>query len=570
MDFLSEKRLRFRLRIGGEGDTLLRGGESLKDMEQPVLAGGGGSFEALLAAIAARLLGGRLDAVDADIEDALSKLVEFLDVERSTFGMVDPLDGILRSTHAVARPGVRPFPIGRSIKEINPWVLEQLAGKRVPVIISSASDLPPEATVDSQTWRMFDVRSVAIFPIVAGDRLLGGFSFGTTLQERTWPRPVIDRLCLIGEVFAGALLRRDQEGRLRETLAEVEALRERLQLENDYLRQRTFPADGFEDIVGESPALRSVLFQLEQVAPTDATVLLRGETGTGKELIARAIHARSARRNRALVTVNCAALSPALIESELFGHEKGAFTGAVSRKIGRFELAAGSTLFLDEVGEIPLELQGKLLRVLQEGELERLGSSVTHKVDVRVIAASNRDLSAAARVGTFRPDLYYRLRVFPIEVPPLRARKQDIPVLVWYFLGQLGAALNKKIERVPATAMDRLLTYDWPGNVRELRNVLERSIILSPGPVLLLAELGDDASTAVAGTTGAGTVGTLADVERDHIIRVLESCEWRVRGPGNAAKQLGLNASTLYSRMKKLKIQRSVISSATDVPRRGP
>src|SRR5262245_43726914 len=529
-----------------------------------------GSFEALLAAVAARLLGDPLEFFDACIDDALSRLVQVLDVERATFGVVDLADGILRTTHAVAAPGVVPFPIGRPIKQSSPWILEQLTVKRVPVIVSRYSDLPPEATVDAETLRAFDVRSTAIFPIVVGDRLLGGFSVGTTLRERAWPQPLVDCLRLIGEVFAGALLRRDQETRLRESLSELEALRERLQLENDYLRQRSVPAEGFQDIVGESPALRKVLFQLEQVAPTDTTVLLLGETGTGKELLARAIHARSARRDRTLVTVNCAALSPTLIESELFGHEKGAFTGAVSRKIGRFELAAGSTLFLDEIGEIPLWLQAKLLRVLQEGEFERLGSSVTHKADVRVIAASNRDLSAAARDGTFRPDLYYRLRVFPIEVPPLRARKQDIPVLVWYFLGQLGAALNKKIERVPATAMDRLLTYDWPGNVRELRNVLERSIILSPGPVLLLAELGDDASTAVAGTTGAGTVGTLADVERDHIIRVLESCEWRVRGPGNAAKQLGLNASTLYSRMKKLKIQRSVISSATDVPRRGP
>ncbi len=196
--------------------------------------------------------------------------------------------------------------------------------------------------------------------------------------------------------------------------------------------------------------------------------------------------------------------------------------------------------------------------MLQEGEFERLGSSATHKLDVRVIAASNRDLSAAAREGTFRPDVYYRLRVFPIEVPPLRARKEDIPVLVWYFLGQLGAALNKKIERVPATAMDRLLAYDWPGNVRELRNVLERSIILSPGPVLLLEELGDAPSSAVGGTIGAGAVQTLVDVERNHIVRVLESCEWRVRGPGNAAKLLGLNASTLDSRMKKLGIRRSI------------
>jgi formate hydrogenlyase transcriptional activator len=523
--------------------------------QQPLSHGPG--FEATLAAIAARLLGAPLESFDACITDVLFRLVQLLEVERSMFALVDPGDGILRSTHAVAAPGVRPFPVGHRMHETSPWILEQLSEKRVPVVVSSGSDLPPEAGVDAQTIRAFDVRSVALFPIVAGDQLLGAFSFGTTLRERSWPQQLVDRLSLIGQVFAGALLRREQEGKLRGTLTELEALRERLQLENEYLRERTFSAQGFEDIVGESPALRRVLFQAEQVAPTDATVLLLGETGTGKELLARAIHFRSHRRARTLITVNCAALTSTLVESELFGHEKGAFTGASSRKIGRFELADRSTLFLDEVGEIPLNLQAKLLRVLQEGEFERLGSSITHKVDVRVIAASNRDLAAAAREGTFRPDLYYRLRVFPVEVPPLRARRDDIPLLVWYLVGQLGAALGKKVERVPASTMDRLVAYDWPGNVRELRNVLERAIILSPGPGLLLEELGDGICTAVTASDMPDGVRTLEDVERDHILRVLESCDWHVRGPRNAAKQLGLNASTLYSRMKKLGIQRS-------------
>jgi len=522
------------------------------------------SFDALLASIATRLLGQPLELFDASIDDVLLRLVQFLDVDRSTFGVVDPIDGTLRSIHAVAAPGVAPFPIGRPIAEINPWVLKQLTEKRVPVVVSSPSDLPPEASVDAQTWRAFGVKSVAVFPIVAGDRLLGGVSFGTTLRERQWPQPVVDRLRLIGEVFAGVLLRREHERKLRATLAELEALRERLAAENEYLRERAVAAEGFEDIVGESQALRNVLFQAEQVASTDATVLLLGETGTGKELIARAIHAKSYRSDRPLITVNCAALPPTLIESELFGHEKGAFTGALYRKIGRFELADKSTLFLDEVGEIPLDLQAKLLRVLQEGEFERVGSSATHRVDVRIIAASNRDLSAAAREGTFRPDLYYRLRVFPIELPPLRARKEDIPVLVWHFLGQLGASLGRKIERVPAPTMDRLLAYDWPGNIRELRNVLERSIILSPGSTLLLEELGESARAAPGATIDAGGVRRLEDVERDHILRALESCDWRVRGKDNAAGRLGLNASTLYSRMKKLGIQRS-----TATPRRG-
>jgi len=525
--------------------------------------GAAGSFEALLASLAARLLGQPVDLFEASIDDILLQLVEFLDVERSTFGLVDPGDGILRSTHAVALPGVAPFPIGRPIIEVSPWIFEQLIQKRVPVIVSHESDLPPEASVDLQTFRAFGVKSVALFPIVAADQLLGGVSFGTTRRERLWQQSTVDRLRLISEVFAGALLRRDHERKLRASLAEVEALRERLQTENEYLREGSMAADGFEDLVGESAALRNVLFQAEQVAPTDSTVLLLGETGTGKELIAKAIHAKSGRRDRTLVKVNCAALPPTLIESELFGHEKGAFTGAVARKIGRFELADRSTLFLDEIGDLPLDLQPKLLRVLQEGEFERVGSSVTYKTDVRLIAASNRDLAAAAREGAFRPDLYYRLRVFPIELPPLRARKDDIPLLVWHLLGQLGATLGRKIERVPVPAMDRLIAYDWPGNIRELRNVLERSIILSPGPTLLLEELGEGAPGVGVATTAAGSVRRLEDVERDHILRALESCHWRVRGKGSAAGLLGLNASTLYSRMKKLGIRRS-----TATPRR--
>ena len=514
------------------------------------------SLESLLASIATSLLGQPVESFDASIDDILYRLAQFLDVERSTFGVVDPIDGILRTTHAVAVPSVAPFPIGMPIAEVLPWLLKQLSEKRVPVIFSSLSDLPPEASVDVQTFRAFGAKSFALFPIVAGGQLLGAVSFGTSLRERQWSPSIVDRLRLIGEIFAGALLRREHERRLRDTLAEVEALRERLQSENDYLRAATLGAEGFEDVIGESPALQNVLFQVEQVAPADSTVLLLGETGTGKELIAKAIHARSRRCDRPLVTVNCAALPPTLIESELFGHEKGAFTGAVARKLGRFELAHGGTLFLDEIGELPFELQAKLLRVLQEGEFERVGSTVTHKADVRLIAASNRNLADAARVGTFRSDLYYRLRVFPIELPPLRARKEDIPLLVWHFLERLARTIGKQIERVPAATMDRLIAYDWPGNIRELRNVLERALVLSPGPVLRLEEFGDSLHAAGPAPTAGDGARALKDVEREHILRTLEACDWRVKGQGNAAAQLKLHPNTLQSRMKKLGIRR--------------
>jgi transcriptional regulator with GAF, ATPase, and Fis domain len=525
--------------------------------EEPQLPpSGADSFETLLAAVATQLLGTSLESFDGCINDVLSRLVEFNGVERSTLSLVDPADGMVHTTHAVGAPGVTPVPLGTAAELRIPWITEQVREKRMPVILEGEHDVPRESAADLQTLREFHIKSVAIFPIVAGDQFLGAVTFGTTRVERSWPQPLVDRMRLIAEVFAGALLRCEHERALRATLAEVTSLRERLALENEYLRESVFVAEGFEDTVGESPALRSVLFQAEQVAPTDATVLLLGETGTGKELIAKAIHAKSARRDRALVKLNCAALPPTLIESELFGHEKGAFTGAATRKIGRFELADRSTLFLDEVGELPLALQAKLLRVLQEGEFERVGSAATHKVDVRIIAASNRDLAAAAREGTFRPDLYYRLRVFPIELPSLRARTADIPLLVWYFLGQLGATLGKKIARVPTSAMERLVRYDWPGNIRELRNVLERAMILSPGPVLVLEELGESPRAAEAAMADAADARTLEDVEREHILRALDACGGRVRGAGNAATQLGLNASTLYSRMKKLGIQR--------------
>jgi len=512
------------------------------------------AFEAVLADVAASLLDAPLESLDLPLTEALSRLVVRLGVDRGTISLFDPSDGVLRIAHAWAVEGVPPVPLGVSGQEF-PWFLRRLMETRQPIILSSLSELPPEASTDLDSARRLGVKSAAMFPIEGGGQILGTFSFGTFRSERSWPQPLVERLHLVGKMLAGALLRREHERALRASLAEVSALRERLQAENAFLREGMAIPEGPADLVGESAALRGALFQIEQVAPTDATVLLLGETGTGKELAALAIHRRSGRRERPLVKVNCAALPATLIESELFGHEKGAFTGAASRKFGRFELADRGTLFLDEIGELPLLSQSKLLRVLQAGEFERLGSPVTHRVDVRVIAASNRDLSVAVREGTFRADLYYRLRVFPIEMPPLRARKEDIPLLVWFFLGELGATLGKKIERVPVSAMDRLVAYDWPGNVRELRNVLERAVILSRGPVLYLEELFAGSEGPVSSPAEPAGSRTLDDVERDYILRVLELCQWRIRGPGNAAERLGLNASTLYSRMKKLRIQ---------------
>ena len=298
--------------------------------------------------------------------------------------------------------------------------------------------------------------------------------------------------------------------------------------------------------------MRQLLRNVEQVAPTEATVLVQGETGTGKELVARAVHDRSRRKDRPLVKVNCGSIPAGLVESELFGHEKGAFTGATQRRVGRFELANGGTIFLDEVTELPIDTQVKLLRVLQEGEFERVGSSQTIKVDVRVIAATNRDLKEMVKNGTFRSDLFYRLNVFPLEVPALRERKDDIPLLVNFFLSKFGKKLGKELRGVSQKAMDGLLRYHWPGNVRELQNIVERAAVLATGPIVQI----DEAMMRSGETVQESVVDTLENAERNHILRALNETRWVVHGKKGAADLLGINPSTLRSRMEKLAIKR--------------
>jgi formate hydrogenlyase transcriptional activator len=324
-----------------------------------------------------------------------------------------------------------------------------------------------------------------------------------------------------------------------------------LQDENIYLREEINLKYNHEGIVGQSQAIRTVLNEIEQVAHTDSTVLLLGETGTGKELLARAIHNLSCRQDRPMVKVNCAALPATLIESELFGREKGAYTGALSRQKGRFEIADNSTLFLDEIGELSLEIQVKLLRVLQEGEFERIGGTKTIRTDVRIIAATNRDLAKAVLEGQFRKDLYYRLNVFPISVPPLRDRIGDIPLLIWTLVDELGKNMGKHIDSIPQKTIMALQNYPWPGNVRELRNCIERAMIMTKGSVLTIP---------IPNISSADTVQNLsiAHVERQHIIDVLEKTGWRIQGQNGAAELLGLKRTTLNARMKKLGIRRPV------------
>ncbi len=336
-------------------------------------------------------------------------------------------------------------------------------------------------------------------------------------------------------------------------LEEIRALKDRLEAENVYLRTEIRHERGFDAIVGESRAMLDVLAKVSQVAPTSSAVLLLGETGTGKQLLAHAIHDHSARRSGPFVKVNCAALPPTLIETELFGHEKGAFTGATGPKAGRFELADGGTLFLDEIGELTPEVQVKLLGVLQDGQFERVGSTRTRTVNARIVAATNRDLGRAMAEGRFREDLYYRLSVFPIQVPPLRERREDIPLLVWACINRRQAQFGRKIERIPARTMAALRAYAWPGNIRELENVIERALILSAGSTLRLDEtLGDTGRR----TAGPSPSERLDELDRAHILRVVEACGWRIHGKGNAAQKLGLHPNTLRSRMQKLGITR--------------
>ena len=375
------------------------------------------------------------------------------------------------------------------------------------------------------------------------------FAMDKVLSEHEWSKDIIEQSKAIGKVLLSTMRRREAEIRLHDSFNEISGLKERLEQENIYLQKEIKVQKSFDTIIGQSTSLKYVLYRLEQVAPTNATVLIKGETGTGKELFAIALQKASALKNKPLIKVGCAALSPTLIESELFGHEKGAFTGANEKRIGRFELADGGTIFLDEIGELSLELQAKLLRVLQEGEFERIGSSKTMKVDVRVIAATNRNLEEEIKQGRFRQDLYYRLNVFVITIPPLRERSDDIPLLVKFLVGKFENKHKKKIKSIPRSIIRNLENYSWPGNIRELENVIENAVIVSDKGIL---------KVETPGTSGVPLKSNmkLEDMERDHIIQVLESTNWRIGGKGGAAEMLGLKRTTLQGKMKKYGIKR--------------
>jgi formate hydrogenlyase transcriptional activator len=393
----------------------------------------------------------------------------------------------------------------------------------------------------------YGVQSYCWLPLTTARRRMGALVF-TCNQPSAYDAADVGFLQQVANQVAVAV-----ENAL--AFQEIEALKDKLAKENAYLEEEARTEHNFGEIVGESAALRRVLKEVETVAPTGSTVLIRGETGTGKELVARALHELSPRCDRTFVKLNCAAIPTGLLESELFGHEKGAFTGAITQKVGRFELAHQGTLFLDEVGDIPPELQPKLLRVLQEQEFERLGSTKTINVDVRLVAATNRDLAAMVADGRFRSDLYYRLNVFPLVLPPLRERREDIPRLVRHFTQRFARRMGRRIETIPSAVMDALVRYPWPGNIRELQNVIERAVILSPGPSLQVPP-GELPPAATQAPVPAAAAVTLADAEREHILGALRETGWVLGGPKGAAARLGMKRSMLYWKMKKLGISR--------------
>jgi formate hydrogenlyase transcriptional activator len=513
------------------------------------------NFERLVGDLITDLVGTNPEKLDAAIVNGLRLIAEALRLDAAVVWRKTSARANLVPTHFwVRRPA--PEPTYAISPASMPWVVSQLeAGKAVS--FARLSDVPHD--LDHETFGQLGLISAAIFPlpvVASAHHGLTAVAFGSCSAEREWSQALVDRLQLAGAVLGQALGRCEIEVALRKALREVRQLSAGLGGEHDRLGREGKPIAQADSIVLKSAAVKRAFSQAESVAPMPATVLLLGDTGCGKEVFAQAIHDLSPRRHRPMVRLNCAAIPSTLIESELFGRERGAFTGALSRQIGRFEAANLSTLFLDEIGELPLEVQVKLLRVIQERVVERLGSNQPVKVDVRIIAATNRNLEKAVEDHAFREDLYYRLNVFPIVVPPLRERVDDIPDLVWTFVDDFSKMFGKPIDTISKASMQELERYTWPGNVRELRNVIERAMIVCTGRHLQVS-VPKPAAPKLESTT------ILADLENAHIRTVLESTNWRVRGGGGAAERLGLKPTTLESRMAKLGIRRTTVRKPT-------
>jgi len=498
----------------------------------------------------------------------VSSLKPVVPHDYTSLTLLDPATGLLK-IHALDVPN----PAAAPKKEFAIPIDGSPAGRAMStgqVLVARREEIDRFHPEVSRFLRDQGVQVVCCVPLATHGRTVGTVNFASRNPE-AFSMPDVELLKQVATQVAIAL-----ENAL--AFKEIDALKDKLAVEKLYLEEEIRTEFNFEEIIGESPLLRRTLSQVELAAPAGTTVLILGETGTGKELIARAIHNLSPRRERTFVKVNCASIPAGLLESELFGHERGAFTGALTQKIGRFEFADRGTLFLDEVGDLPPELQPKLLRVLQEQEFERLGGNRTLRVDVRVVAATNQDLAALVAERKFRNDLYYRLNVFPIQIPPLRERPEDVPLLVRYFVQKFSRRQNKTVEYVPADVMDALVNYPWPGNVRELENFIERAVLLSRGNELRvpIAELKESSPSSAAflsapvefarpaplpashSVAAASSTGTLDEAQRQHILRVLRQTRWRIAGPNGAAAILGMKRTTLQARMRKLGISRPI------------
>ena len=488
--------------------------------------------------------------IGREIPPALRQISEQLDMDRCTFWELSEDGTEMNPRYHYAAAGYADDSTTIT-RESFPWLFEK--GLNKPFLnFSRLEDLPPEASADKATLERKGMKSALLLPYQIGGRTIAGITFDSMKKERIFSEDFISLAKLLGEIITGAFYRMRMEEKyreMREKLAGVSADDGTGELP---LRPETEDEFAYADLVGRCPAMKFIYSRMEQIAPTDSTLLILGETGTGKGVIARTIHDLSLRKKKRMVTVNCAALPHNLIESELFGSEKGAFTGADSRRIGRFELADQGTLMLDEIADLPLELQSKLLRVIQDGEFERLGSSETIKFDVRIFAVTSKDLQKEVAERRFRQDLYYRLNVFPIVLPPLRERKEDIPLLANHFLKKFSLKMQKDIRTIPQRIIEDLVSYSWPGNVRELEHVIERAVIITMGTSLRLAEKLVEPGVDETEET---FVANLAEMEKRHILKVLDTTDWRKEGPKGAAILLGLHPNTLRGRMQKLGIR---------------
>jgi formate hydrogenlyase transcriptional activator len=505
-------------------------------------------FKKLVASISTKFTGLIGDELSQAIRDALAEIGRYFEVDAVRLYRLSLKGDIIDMRNVwTSGPPASVEETGEMYKMKYPDLAAHYSQGRT-IAYSCPDECPPLPDL-RKILQYAKIKAGVGVPLEIDDSGVDVFALAKNQSEHEWPQDIIEYCRVIGQIILSAMRRREAEVGLQNSYDEIKQLKIRLEQENIHLRKEIEILYSHDEIVGKSRAIKNVLSQAEQVADQETSVLVLGETGTGKELLARAIHNISPRKERAMITVNCAALPATLVEGELFGREKGAYTGALTKQAGRFELADKSTVFLDEIGDLPLEMQVKLLRVLQEGKFERLGSAKTITVDVRVIAATNHDLEQAVREGRFRKDLFYRLSVFPITVPPLRDRAEDIPMLVWTFVKDFGKRMGKTVENIPNKTMDILMSYTWPGNVRELRNVIERAMILHSGQTLHIEKIQAEDQEIDQPTL-------LEEVERNHIRSVLARKNWKVSGKNGAAEALGLKESTLRARMGKLGIKR--------------